>query len=329
MIGDKHRFYYALCPQSATNRLFWPHWSKWMDISSISQDASSTVDSHNILTDQSVLTVSESAHIMRTMLSSIDLEKLTDDYYELLQDKLPCCSLKLAFADQILRTGKSKTQARIMKISIYYGHPFGTPQHAQLAYSFSRVLSPVQRKLLSEMHNIFAMSLRHALEYYRISQLATKDILTGLNNRVCYNESLSKLISISKRNQESFGLVVFDLDNFKMVNDRFGHQEGDEVLMAFGQILETCLRDSDHAFRFGGDEFCCLLIDSDAKANEQIAKRINETLEAHAIFIQHGVSCSAGATTFLQTDDARSLFDRADKALYKAKHAGKNMYIAA
>lgn len=300
-----------------------------MNISSISQSVTPTVDANNILPDQTVLTVAESAQIMRTMLSSIDLEELTNDYFDMLQPKLPCCSLKLSFADQILRTGKSKAQARIMKISIYYGHPFGTPQHAQLAYSFSKVLTPVQRKLLSEMHSIFAMSLRHALEYYRISQLATKDMLTGLNNRTCYNESLSKLISISKRNQDTFGLIVFDLDNFKSVNDRFGHQEGDEVLVAFGQILRNCLRDSDHAFRFGGDEFCCLLIDSDAKANQHVSARITKAIESHPIFMQHGVSCSAGATTFSQSDDARSLFERADKALYQAKNAGKNMFIAA
>lgn len=300
-----------------------------MDISSISQDASTKAVADINLEDSAVLTMAESANIMRTMLSSIDLEQLSHDYFAILAEKLPCNSLKLAFADQILRTGKYKANARIMKISIYYGHPFGTPQHAQLAYSFSKVLSPVQRKLLSEMHSIFAMSLRHALEYYRISQLATKDMLTGLGNRTSYDEAISKLISISKRNQESFGLLVFDLDNFKMVNDRFGHQEGDEVLISFGEILNNCLRDSDHAFRFGGDEFCCLLIDSDAKANKRVADRINKAIAAHPAFAQHGVSSSVGATSFVYTDDAKSLFERADSALYKAKQAGKNRFMAA
>lgn len=301
-----------------------------MDVMSISQDLTTNkMAQANEVNDVAVLTMAESAQIMRTMLSSIDLRDLTQDYFDILSAKLPCSGIKLAFADQVLRMGKAKNNARIMKISIYYGQPFGTPQQAQLAYSFAKVLTPVQRKLLSEMHSIFAMSLKHALEYYRISQLATKDMLTSLGNRTSYDEAINKLISISRRNQETFGLLVFDLDNFKAVNDRFGHQEGDEVLTAFGDVLQSCLRDSDYAFRFGGDEFCCLLIDSDASANERVAQRINLAIDNHSLFSQHGVSCSVGATSFHPDDTAVSIFERADTALIKAKQAGKNMFMAA
>jgi diguanylate cyclase (GGDEF)-like protein len=266
---------------------------------------------------------------MRVMLSSIDLEELINDYFIIISDKLPCTSLKLAFADQVLKTGTNKTRSRTMKIAIYYGHPFGTPQRAQLSYAFAKVLSPVQRKLLSEVHSIFAMGLRHALEYYRISMLATKDMLTGLGNRNSFSENISKLISISTRNKDSFGLLVFDLDNFKAVNDRFGHQEGDQVLMAFADVLNKSLRDSDHAFRFGGDEFCCLLIDSNPKANEMVADRIINAINEHPLLMQHGVSSSVGATSFELQDTPESIFERADSALYRAKEAGKNLFIAA
>ncbi|MGQ8366309.1 GGDEF domain-containing protein [Glaciecola sp. 1036] len=291
-----------------------------------------TTQNASLFTDESdltVLTMAESANIMRAMLSSIDLEELTNDYFLILAEKLPCTSLKLTFADQVLRTGNAKVRARIMKISIYYGQPFGTPQHAQLAYSFSKVLTPVQRKLLSEIHSIFAMSLKHALEYYRISQLATKDVLTGLGNRTNYIESVNKLISICKRNNDTFGLLVFDLDNFKSVNDRFGHQEGDQVLIVFAQILKNCMRDSDYAFRFGGDEFCCLMIDSTPKTNAMIAQRITNAVNKHPLFSQYGVSSSVGTTAFIPTDTAVTIFERADNALYKAKQAGKNHIIAA
>lgn len=300
-----------------------------MEIGTMMQDTTNTSAYLTIETDVTVLTMAESAHIMRAMLSSIDLEELINDYYIILSSKLPCTSLKLTFADQVLKTGAAKTRSRIMKISIYYGHPFGTPQHAQLAYSFAKVLNPVQRKLLSEVHAIFAMGLRHALEYYRISQLATKDMLTGLGNRNSFNENINKLISISKRNEETFGLLVFDLDNFKSVNDRFGHPEGDQVLIAFANILNKGLRDSDHAFRFGGDEFCCLLIDSNAKANKMVANRISNAIKKHPLLMQHGVSSSVGATSFVVQDTCDSIFERADSALYRAKEAGKNHFIAA
>ena len=299
-----------------------------MDFSTLSQAVSTKVASDINIDNTAILTVAESANIMRTMLSSIDLEQLTHEYFELMCARLPCNAITLSFADKVLEKGRAKTNARTLTISIYYGHPFGTPQTAKLAYSFLRLLTPVQRKLLSEMHTIYAMGLRHALEYYRISQLATKDMLTGLGNRVSYNDSICKLISISKRNDESFGLLVFDLDNFKQVNDRYGHQEGDDVLVSFGQILLSCLRDSDHAFRFGGDEFCCLLINSDAKANKRVARRITKAIAQNPLFIKHGVSSSVGATSFVLTDDAKSLFERADNALYQAKEAGKNRFVA-
>jgi len=301
-----------------------------MDTATLSgQDMTQAHSFINEETDRPVLTTIESAHIMRTMLASMDLGDLIESYMALLSSKLPCSSLKLSFADQVMRVGRSKGQARIMKISINYGMPYGTQQHAQLAYSFSLVMTPVQRKMLSEMHAIFAMSLRHALEFYRISQLATKDVLTGLGNRSFFNETLVKLISHSKRQNQSFGLLVLDLDNFKSVNDSHGHQRGDEVLIAFSDILRQCLRDTDHAFRFGGDEFCCVLTDVNKTANELVAARIRKSIAKHALFNQHEVSSSVGATSFEQDDTPSSLFERADRALYQAKQAGKNLFIAA
>lgn len=276
-----------------------------------------------------VLSNSETSIIMRRMLQTIELEELAKKYFDLLSEKLPCTSIKISFAEQNLFFGNSLQNSRSMKIALDYGHPFGAPQHAQLVYVFSQVLSPVQRKLLSEIHAIYAMGLKHALEYYRIRQMASKDMLTGLYNRSHFNDSLHKLISMSLRNEHTFGLLILDLDNFKQVNDKHGHQQGDEVLVEFATLLTNSLRDSDHAFRFGGDEFCCLLLDSDSEANEQVAKRIQLAIAAHPLFIEHQVSTSVGATTFNVEDTQKTLFKRADMALYDAKHSGKNLFKAA
>jgi diguanylate cyclase (GGDEF)-like protein len=101
------------------------------------------------------------------------------------------------------------------------------------------------------------------------------------------------------------------------------------VLIAFSNILNQSLRDSDHAFRFGGDEFCCLLIDSNAKANKMIANRITNAIKKHPLLMQHGVSSSVGATSYVADDTCESIFRRADAALYRAKENGKNHFIAA
>jgi diguanylate cyclase (GGDEF)-like protein len=276
-----------------------------------------------------VLSIGESATIMRRMLQTIELSDLASSYFDLLRQKLPCTSIKISFAGQNILYGSSTPNARSMKISLSYGSPLCAPQHAQLTYVFSKVLSPIERKLLSEMHAIYALGLKHALEYYRIRQMASKDMLTGLYNRSHFSDSLNKLISMSLRNEHSFGLLVLDLDNFKQVNDKHGHQQGDEVLIEFGNLLSSCLRDSDHAFRFGGDEFCCLLIDSDYEANEQVAKRIQAAAAQHPLLTKHRVSTSVGATTFNENDTQHTLFKRADTALYQAKEGGKNLFKAA
>jgi diguanylate cyclase (GGDEF)-like protein len=278
---------------------------------------------------KTMLSSGESSSIMRRMLETIELEELMKTYFELLSDKLPCTSIKISFADQYLFFGNSAKNSRSMKISLDYGYPPGALQHAQLSYAFSQVLSSLQRKLLSEIHAIYAMGLKHALEYYRIRRLATKDMLTGLYNRSHFNDSLHKLMSISLRTEQTFGLLIVDLYNFKHVNDVHGHQKGDKVLVEFASLLTGSLRDSDHAFRFGGDEFCCLLIDSDRKANEQVARRIQKAIVKHRLFAQHNVSASVGATTFHAVDTQETLFKRADMALYEAKHAGKNLFKAA
>ncbi|MBF7072286.1 GGDEF domain-containing protein [Glaciecola sp. MH2013] len=276
-----------------------------------------------------MLTSTESSNIMKSMMQSIDLHELASAYFALLTSKLPCSAIKINFANQTLAFGTEERSGRSLKISLDYGQPFGAPQHAQLAYVFDKVLTPVQRKLLSEVHAIYAMGLKHALEYYRIRQLATKDMLTGLYNRSHFNDSLQKLMSISLRNKQSFGLLVLDLDNFKQVNDKFGHQCGDQVLIEFANVLQSCLRESDHAFRFGGDEFCCLLVDSDKRANESVAKRIQQALADTPLFQKHDVSSSVGATTFRAEDSEKSLFHRADLALLSAKQNGKNLFKAA
>ena len=92
-----------------------------MDISTISQEVSESVSTNFSTEDTTVLTMAESAKIMRIMLSSIDLEKLTTDYFALLREKIPCKSLKLAFAEQVLQAGKASARAGNLKIVIYYG----------------------------------------------------------------------------------------------------------------------------------------------------------------------------------------------------------------
>jgi diguanylate cyclase (GGDEF)-like protein len=114
------------------------------------------------------------------------------------------------------------------------------------------------------------------------------------------------------------------MDNFKQVNDAHGHQEGDKVLVAFANTILQSLRESDFAFRFGGDEFCCLLPEANNQTNNLISERVHHAIGSNLILQQHKISCSIGSTTYRQNDSHIGLFSRADEALYAAKQAGKN-----
>ena len=160
-------------------------------------------------------------------------------------------------------------------------------------------------------------------------KLTTKDTVTGLSNRAIFIESLEKAIKACNDTYPSLLIIFIDLDNFKYVNDNFGHGEGDKVLAHVATHLENVLRDEDEAFRYGGDEFCCLL---DCQTQQQLAcaaQRIQMSIHSSAYLSRLGVSASLGGAIYRDGDSINSLFDRADNALYRVKNSGKNSYHAA
>ena len=176
-----------------------------------------------------------------------------------------------------------------------------------------------------------------ALENVRLHRLvarqASTDGLTELANRREFEESLANEISRADRFGHSLALILADLDNFKQVNDRFGHQAGDEVLKAFAEILRETVRDIDVAARYGGEEFAVLLPQTDIAGAEALAERLREAVETRPMAkVQDSpvtVTSSFGVASFPEASTAPGLFAAADEALYRAKRAGKNCVICA
>jgi diguanylate cyclase (GGDEF)-like protein len=271
------------------------------------------------------LTYPESSAFMQKLLLTIELNKLADVFFQQLQHKLPLTALKIHFQTTSLALGDENNNKNIKTLDCTEDHQV----FANISYGFKQGLKLSEWRLLQELHGYFKHPLRNALEYYKLKQLAMKDHLTSLGNRVSYQETLHRLLSQARRQSCVFGLLVIDLDKFKLVNDLFGHSEGDNVLVAVSDALRQCLRETDYAFRFGGDEFCCLLPDSDTQANQMVAARINAAMASHALLARHALSCSIGGASYTEGDDEQSLFSRADKALYIAKEAGRNCFKAA
>jgi diguanylate cyclase (GGDEF)-like protein/PAS domain S-box-containing protein len=164
----------------------------------------------------------------------------------------------------------------------------------------------------------------------RLAHLATHDALTGLPNRVLFADRLDHALRVASRRGEPVAVVMLDLDRFKLVNDDLGHAAGDQLLVAVGHRLATCVREVDTLARFGGDEFVLLLEGATPEHARNVAERILARLAEPLMIADREVvvSTSMGITfSSPERGDARELLRAADVALYRAKRAGRSQFI--
>jgi diguanylate cyclase (GGDEF)-like protein len=160
----------------------------------------------------------------------------------------------------------------------------------------------------------------------QLEALASLDPLTGVHNQRAMREILTRMIASAKRRNSVVSLVYFDIDNFKRINDEYGHLKGDEVLKAIGDIMKKSIRESDLACRYGGDEFCIGLMDTPAEEARQTCERIVSqfSLLYPEFSISMGVE-QTGAGNYLGVEE---LIGLADQKMYKAKSvSGSHIYL--
>ena len=164
--------------------------------------------------------------------------------------------------------------------------------------------------------------------YAQISELVRTDHLTKLANRRYFQERYAELYSLARRQAMPLSVVMFDLDHFKSVNDTYGHAAGDKVLEAFGQQLLNDCREEDIAARFGGEEFIVCLPHSGAEQARAFGERVRQELSAQDILGNgHKITLSAGIADLQSEDSQEALINRADRALYQAKTAGRDQAV--
>ncbi len=173
--------------------------------------------------------------------------------------------------------------------------------------------------------------LRNALTYRQAVEMALRDPLTGAFNRRALDNALDREVELARRQHLPLSLIVIDIDHFKRINDAQGHAFGDDVLVTVAQTIANVIRRCDLLFRFGGEEFVVLASHATEKGAALLAERVRESIAA--IRSVRGqdvrVTVSAGIADLHKDDDGRSLFGRADDALYQAKIAGRNRCVAA
>lgn len=168
-----------------------------------------------------------------------------------------------------------------------------------------------------------ALALRNAWLLAEVERLAKLDGLTGVANRRSFEAALHREVARAERNGQPLSLIVLDVDHFKLVNDRFGHQAGDDVLRHVGRALSGHAREIDLAARYGGEEFCVLLPACPPADALLVANRLRNAIADYAD--GPSVTASAGIATFpLNAADEQSLVAAADEALYRAKTNGRD-----
>jgi diguanylate cyclase (GGDEF)-like protein/PAS domain S-box-containing protein len=185
--------------------------------------------------------------------------------------------------------------------------------------------------LLSIIGNHLSLIFEKVSLFEETRRLSITDALTGLHNIRYFYEELEHEVDRTERYGTAFSLVLFDIDDFKKLNDTFGHQAGDEVLKAFSDVMRHASRKADTAARYGGEEFILILPETSKKKAHALAVRIKDLLEEKRYITGSDmrITVSGGVATFPEdATDAKGLLYAADMAMYRAKITGKNRVVS-
>ncbi|MCX7760237.1 MAG: GGDEF domain-containing protein [Hydrogenothermaceae bacterium] len=280
-------------------------------------------------------------------LSDVEIFSLYEEY---INDKINLTDGQVVnipnrkeIADTLEKIAEAIDEKLIEAIGVIYFHQENIDTHTKNIQKNVEKLEAKDKfqKILEELSILRSQneSLMQKLEEYHkeITKLNTEikiakeeangDFLTGLVNRRSFERSVKDLLKEVKEKDYTFSLIIMDIDNFKYVNDTYGHLAGDEVLKEIAMLLRIFLRANTIIGRLGGEEFGIILPNVNIENAVKVAERLRNAIENREIkFNNHiiKVTASFGVTETKKTDDYISLFERADKALYKAKNNGKN-----
>ena len=157
-----------------------------------------------------------------------------------------------------------------------------------------------------------------------LEEKANKDNLTGIGNRDSFEDIFSFEIHKAKENNSLLSLMLFDIDNFKLINDTFGHQAGDNILVEITSIISQNMKTSDIFARWGGEEFVILMPNTKLEDAYTVAQKLRELIASHDFHYNDNITASFGVAEFKAEDTKNTLFEKADEALYLAKKHGRN-----
>jgi diguanylate cyclase (GGDEF)-like protein/PAS domain S-box-containing protein len=255
------------------------------------------------------------ATISQNALAGADPAVLATDALELMRSHLPISGAEVRLANGTVLASTGQLTEEATEQSIGSGE--------QLVVAPERELTDEERNLLHAVADVLATALARLRGEERMRHDAVHDPLTGLANRTLLRDRLEQALARSRRRGGASGLLFVDLDNFKQVNDEYGHATGDAVLVELGKRLQKAVRPSDTVARLGGDEFVVVCEELDEQTAVALGQRLHDALEQPLLIdgIEHRLSASIGIA--LGQADPDGLLGNADAAVYRAKAHGR------
>jgi diguanylate cyclase (GGDEF)-like protein len=166
----------------------------------------------------------------------------------------------------------------------------------------------------------------------KLQRLAITDGLTKLHNSRSFYSQLEVEVDRFNRYRHPLSLLLLDIDHFKGFNDTFGHLEGDKLLVRISQVIKSCMRKLDTAYRYGGEEFTAILPETSCDEALLVAERIRNVVQTEVFNVESdrevSITISVGATQYIENEELSTFIQRADKAMYISKQRGRNRVTA-
>lgn len=261
--------------------------------------------------------------ISSALQTSLDIEQLIEAFIQEVKVSIPVDGVRFHNSQQGVDLKIGRNAAHVCSYTL----TINEQSLGEVVFMRKTGFTPSQSNELELLLRSLIHPLRNALLYRAALLKAQRDPLTGVYNRAALTETLMRDVELAQRHKNPLSIIVLDIDNFKNINDTYGHFAGDCLLKGLVDCARHSIRRCDMLFRFGGEEFVVLLNNTDEKGALRLAERIRRNVEKED-YICNGrvihMTLSAGIAELQQQDVELRLFERADQALYRAKSDGRN-----